>query len=190
MHSPDAVEAYELVKYISNELDTPESRVRPCTARFFENEDIYDDINRLPCSSEVLKPYCIGQQFCLWYKTRQKNSSAGFIMVPKTLLFDKSLKQGQDKLVYVVLLNFANKDTNECWPSHKMLADLAGYSISTVKRSLENLEEKGYVGIENRKDGLKNQSNLYTCKKTYKPVSNPGLRKLENKVEEALEECY
>lgn len=65
------------------------------------------------------------------------------------------------KMVLIMLANRTNHDTGRCDPSHKRLAVDCGMSVSTVKRSLEKLEELGLVTTEERKEGLVNLPNQY-----------------------------
>ncbi len=54
-----------------------------------------------------------------------------------------------------------------CFPSIKTIAKECGYSVSTVKRALKDLEEMGYVEKIERYDDRKNggqTSNLYVLK--------------------------
>lgn len=56
----------------------------------------------------------------------------------------------RDKFVLLMLANRTNHDTGRCDPSHRRLAEDCGMSASTVKRAIQDLEEQGYLVIENR----------------------------------------
>ena len=53
--------------------------------------------------------------------------------------------RGVDKLVLLALANFANENTNRCWPSLDRLARMASTQRRTVTRSLTALEALGYI---------------------------------------------
>ncbi len=68
-----------------------------------------------------------------------------------------------DKLVLIMLANYANHLTGQCNPSHDRLANECGMSRSTLKASIARLEETGLLTIERRSaDGvaLPNQYHL------------------------------
>lgn len=56
----------------------------------------------------------------------------------------------REKFVLLMLANRTNHDTGRCDPSHRRLAEDCGMSASTVKRAIQQLEEDGYLVIENR----------------------------------------
>ncbi|PMY37344.1 hypothetical protein C1Y35_19865 [Pseudomonas sp. GW456-L14] len=62
----------------------------------------------------------------------------------------------REKFVLLMLANRTNHDTGRCDPSHKRLAEDCGMSQSTVKRAIQQLEEDGYLVVENRSvEGVK-----------------------------------
>lgn len=65
--------------------------------------------------------------------------------------------------VYCALASYADWDTGVCWPSRQTIADVAGVSLSTVKRSLGKLEAMGAIQINHRReDGTDmHATNLY-----------------------------
>lgn len=68
-----------------------------------------------------------------------------------------------DKLVLIMLANYANHHTGQCNPSHETLAGECGMSKSTLKAAIARLEDAGLVTIQRRSaDGvsLPNQYNL------------------------------
>ena len=77
-----------------------------------------------------------------------KDSYRMFV-VPLQILEDENLTS-QEKLIFVVLRSFANPHTNVVFPSRKTIAKLASVSVSSVKRSINKLVEKGYLIKEKR----------------------------------------
>ncbi|WP_051227699.1 helix-turn-helix domain-containing protein [Oceanospirillum beijerinckii] len=76
------------------------------------------------------------------------------------------VKNPSRKLVLIKLSDNAN-DSGVCWPSIQHIADQCEMSTRTVRRHLKDLEEAGFVQIEERKrNNFVNQSNLYTLKFT------------------------
>ena len=51
--------------------------------------------------------------------------------------------------VYMYLFHRANKD-GQCWPSEKRIAKDLSMSLSTVKRALHDLRNRGYLITEQR----------------------------------------
>ena len=71
--------------------------------------------------------------------------------------------RGPKKAVLVALANRANKDSRQCWPSHKLIASEAGVAVSTAKKALNGLRERGLIDWTQRPDGKGGlSSNLYT----------------------------
>ena len=59
------------------------------------------------------------------------------------------------KLVLLMLCDRINKDTGDCIPRIKLLADDCGLSESGVKKTLKELEQKGLIKVQARfKDGV------------------------------------
>ena len=56
-----------------------------------------------------------------------------------------------------------NNETRQCWPSHSTLAEMAGVSVNTIKRSLRLLKANGWIDWRPRMapDGKRHQSNMY-----------------------------
>jgi hypothetical protein len=77
---------------------------------------------------------------------------------------------GTNKLVLICLANYAD-DTNVCFPNYKTLIKITELSRSTIIRSLKQLQEKGFIEIEERFDDFYNSkrqtSNLYKLKVGY-----------------------
>lgn len=53
-----------------------------------------------------------------------------------------------EKFVLVLLADAYNPEWERAWPSPARLAELSGFSTSTVKRALKSLEERGLVKSE------------------------------------------
>lgn len=64
-----------------------------------------------------------------------------------------------ERMLVIALCGYANND-GLCWPSHKELSRVSGGSVSTIKRLLKSLSEKGYISIEQRRDKA---GDLTTC---------------------------
>ena len=64
------------------------------------------------------------------------------------------------KLVLIKLADNAN-DQGECWPSYQHIADQCEIARSTVKNHVRELEKSGFLRREYRKNGAKNQSNIF-----------------------------
>jgi hypothetical protein len=52
-----------------------------------------------------------------------------------------------EKLVLIMLANHTNGHTGQCNPSHKLLADECSMGVSTLKRHLQGLADKGYISV-------------------------------------------
>lgn len=64
------------------------------------------------------------------------------------------------KLVLIKLADNAN-DHGECWPSYQHIADQCEIGRSTVRKHIKDLEQMGFLRIENRPGPKGNSSNLY-----------------------------
>jgi hypothetical protein len=66
------------------------------------------------------------------------------------------------KLCFSALRWYAYR-TDECWPSHKTIANMWGISIASVKAGIQELKQNGVIAVEHRLngDGLWH-SNKYT----------------------------
>jgi hypothetical protein len=72
--------------------------------------------------------------------------------------------------LYNALRLHADKN-NQCWPSHETLADFSGMCRQTVIKTLESMEEKGFIRIERRTEGGK-QTSIYTLLKVIGDVKD------------------
>ena len=82
-----------------------------------------------------------------------------FAIIPGRYL---NMLTGSEALVFIALSWRANKEF-QCWPSHNQIANDIGQSVTTVKRTLASLREKGVVTWEHRHSGDGDlSSNVYT----------------------------
>lgn len=67
-----------------------------------------------------------------------------------------------EKLVLIILTDYADANELTCFPSHNAIVDASGLSRNTVLTATKSLKEKGYIETINRRDkrGIKT-SNLY-----------------------------
>lgn len=65
------------------------------------------------------------------------------------------------KLVLLMLANFAGNHLGDCYPSHERLADDCGMSKTTVKECIRRLEEAGLVTVQRRMQDGVNLPNVY-----------------------------
>ena len=86
--------------------------------------------------------------------------NAPFAWVTKAILMDETMKAA-DKSVYAVLCMYANNDTSDCYPSRETLIKKAGVSDKTLRNSIENLQDRGYIDVEKRYNSRGRASNLY-----------------------------
>jgi len=67
-----------------------------------------------------------------------------------------------EKCVLMLLSNHADPDTDEAWPSRKLIAERAGLSLVTVSKVFKSLEDKGYITVTERfRDDRSQSSNLF-----------------------------
>jgi len=92
-----------------------------------------------------------------------------FIIIPEWILLSNISDKA--KVLYGNLWKYADRNTNECFPSRKTLAENMNCSKSSIDRVLKELIEIKAITVKRRppKDNGANQSNLYTLK-TVRPV--------------------
>ena len=100
--------------------------------------------------------------------------NSGFSMLPNWAVDDDRLG-GYDLLVYMALIRHAD-NTGVCWPSLERLAKIARCSQPTVSKSLNRLEQLGYI----RRVKAEGRANRYhvslwkpTPKQGYDPAPTP-----------------
>jgi len=82
-----------------------------------------------------------------------------------------------EQITFIWLFHHANAE-GVCFPSINTLAEECGISRDSIKRSLKSLEDRGYIGREERKrDDGGNTSNIYTvyfldCSNSTEGVAN------------------
>lgn len=102
------------------------------------------------------------------------SQNTGFSMLPNWAVDDERLS-GYDLLVYMALIRHAD-NTGVCWPSLERLAKIARCSQPTVSKSLNRLEQLGYIRRV-KTDGRANRYHVSlwepTTKQGYDPVPTP-----------------
>lgn len=96
--------------------------------------------------------------------------NSGFSMLPNWAVDDDRLG-GYDLLVYMALIRHAD-NTGVCWPSLERLAKIARCSQPTVSKSLNRLEQLGYIRRV-KADGRANRYHVSLWKPTPKPGYDP-----------------
>ena len=96
--------------------------------------------------------------------------NSGFSMLPNWAVDDDRLG-GYDLLVYMALIRHAD-NTGVCWPSLERLAKIARCSQPTVSKSLNRLEQLGYIRRV-KSDGRANRYHVSLWKPTPKPGHDP-----------------
>ena len=89
----------------------------------------------------------------------------GYVKVPKIVLYDPLLSE-KELAVYIVLLSRDWTRSRQCFPSVATISKESGVSVSSVKRALGELIDKGFLAKEKRlKESGAVDSNLYTLKR-------------------------
>lgn len=83
----------------------------------------------------------------------------GFTQIPNRFIKREDLNPYEKMVVIVLKMRMMNKDYS--WPSHKTIARDVGCSVTTVKRSIKNLEAQRIV-IKDHWDSTR--SNRYTLR--------------------------
>lgn len=97
--------------------------------------------------------------------------NSGFSMLPNWAVDDDRLC-GYDLLVYMALIRHAD-NTGICWPSLERLAKIARCSQPTVSKSLNRLEQLGYIRRV-KSDGRANRYHVSVWKPTPKHGYDPA----------------
>ncbi len=74
-----------------------------------------------------------------------------FAQVPKWVIRHRTLSVGA-KALYADIMTYADNDTLAAFPSREVLADDLGVSVSTVKRSIKELETANVITVERRRN--------------------------------------
>jgi hypothetical protein len=72
-----------------------------------------------------------------------ENKKSYFAVIPANIRYDESLPPNA-KLLYGEITALCNAE-GYCWASNKYFADLYGVSISSIKRWIKSLIDKGYI---------------------------------------------
>lgn len=98
-------------------------------------------------------------------------SNKGWIAIPSSIIKNqKKLNITSSELnIILILLSYWWEEDNLPFPSKKLMADIIGCDISTIRRNIKSLEDKGLINREYRKQPIvdgkyKNQSNKYNFK--------------------------
>jgi predicted ArsR family transcriptional regulator len=92
--------------------------------------------------------------------TVSQSSPQIFDYIPNAI-FDATVSSNA-KLMFAALCKFADKNTNQCFPSHQTLAKLTGLAVSTLKIALGELAAANLLRIEKRFRNSRRTTNLYT----------------------------
>lgn len=82
----------------------------------------------------------------------------------------------KDKLIYLAIRRYMNKQTREAFPSYAKITEDTGAAAKTIKKCVDNLVNEGY--LETRKDGKK-IIYKFNNKKQFEPFSYDFLDKPE-----------
>ncbi len=80
----------------------------------------------------------------------------------------------QDKLIYLAIRRYMNKETMESFPSYAKITEDVGAAAKTIKKSVDNLVREGY--LETRKSG-RQIIYKFNNKKQFEPFSYDFLNK-------------
>lgn len=93
-----------------------------------------------------------------WFKDQREINL--YAQIPEDLIYDKNKEMPIHAVrVYGVLDRHLNKKNGECFPGHRRISDKTGISRSQIQKSLDYLEEKGFIRIL-RVDGKSNSYEL------------------------------
>ena len=74
----------------------------------------------------------------------------------------------QDKLIYLAIRRYMNRETMESFPSYATITKDIGAAAKTIKKSVDNLVNEGY--LDTRRDGKK-IIYKFNNKKQFEPFS-------------------
>jgi DNA-binding MarR family transcriptional regulator len=89
------------------------------------------------------------------------------VQVPNDMTKHSDLEM-RDLHVYATIKRHLNSKTKECFPSLELLAKESGYSIPTVKKSIDILKKEKWIMV--RRDGRKNVYS-FNAYKNFEPIS-------------------
>ena len=98
-----------------------------------------------------------------------------------------NLLNWNEKVIYIILLMYAEKDSKQCFPSISKLCNISGKAKNTVLKAINGLEEKKILKKEKRVTKKGQTSNLYTLydiDTIWKSENVEELKEVIDKVEE------
>ena len=115
------------------------------------------------------------------------SENGGFTVLSNNLINDGSLSVSE-KAVLFSLLSFLNKEQQRAWPSTRRLAECTGLSQLWVLRTLDKLEEKGFIRAE-KKNGCVTRYEVFTDKQSLAPNSVKRLTDLSAPLNSVNHDC-
>lgn len=104
-----------------------------------------------------------------------KNKHEQFVIYPHSGNDQAQLDlDPKDKLIYLAIRRYMNKQTKEAFPSYAKITEDTGAAAKTIKKCVDNLVKEGYLEI--RKDGRK-IIYKFNNKKQFEPFSYDFLDK-------------
>ena len=85
--------------------------------------------------------------------------SDGYGLIPKKITRDKNLTL-EAKAIYAYLASFAGAN-NSCYPGKKMMISELSTTEKRFDKNIKILKEYGYIKVYKRRNGNRNDSNLY-----------------------------
>lgn len=73
-----------------------------------------------------------------------------FVMVPRRVIETQRFGRPYEKLVYTVLMMYADNEQKRSYPSHKRIAELCGCSVRSVQNALKTLSDEGLIEVKAR----------------------------------------
>lgn len=89
---------------------------------------------------------------------RYKNLEKGFTQIPNDIF--KVVETSYQLTIYAYLCYRYNRDCQYAFPSLRTIANDTHVSLSSVRRAIKILEEKGFIVIDKRK-GKESANNYY-----------------------------
>lgn len=93
--------------------------------------------------------------------TRIRNQFGQFAQIPEDLVTDPAVSDRAIR-VYALLWVYSNKKARDAFPARRRLADDLGVSRQTVDRGIGELVRRGAISVDERWDGVRQTSNVYT----------------------------
>lgn len=90
-----------------------------------------------------------------------RNQFGQFAQIPEDLVTDPDLSDRAIR-VYALLWVYSCKKGRDAFPGRKTLADDLQVSLSTVDRGIGELVRRGAITVDERYDGVRQTSNVYT----------------------------